>query len=83
MKKDVWTFQEANMKQSGASPGQSASKLISKRIAELADWRGKTLSSMRQLIKAADPDVVEEWKWIKLARRKRTPRDRHPRRRNS
>ena len=66
--KDVWTFQEANMKQSGASPGQSASKLISKRIAELADWRGKTLSSMRQLIKAADPDVVEEWKWIKPAK---------------
>src|SRR2546421_9111744 len=53
------------MKKSGASQGQSASELISKRIAELADWRGKTLSRMRQLIKRADPDVVEEWKWIK------------------
>jgi hypothetical protein len=53
------------MKKSGASQGQSASELISKRIAELGDWRGKTLSRMRTLIKAADPDVVEEWKWVK------------------
>jgi hypothetical protein len=52
------------MKTSGASPGQSASELISKRIAELGDWRGETLSRMRQLIKRADPDVVEEWKWM-------------------
>ena len=52
------------MKQSGASQGQSASELISKRIAELGDWRGKTLSRMRKLIKKADPDVVEEWKWM-------------------
>src|ERR1700685_2743072 len=51
------------MKKSNASEGQSASELISKRIAELADWRGKTLSRMRKLIKAADPEVVEEWKW--------------------
>jgi len=51
------------MKQSGASQGQSASELISKRIVELGDWRGETLGSMRQLIKEADPDVVEEWKW--------------------
>jgi hypothetical protein len=51
------------MKTSGASQGQSASQLISKRIAELADWRGKTLSSMRTLIKEADPEVGEEWKW--------------------
>ena len=56
------------MKKSGASQGQSASELISKRIAELADWRGGTLSSMRQLIKEADPDVVEEWKWVKATR---------------
>ena len=42
-----------------------ASKLISKRIAELGDWRGKTLARMRQLIKDADPGVVEEWKWVK------------------
>src|SRR6266513_29283 len=53
------------MKKSGASQGQSASELISKRVADLGDWRGKTLSRMRTLIKAADPDVVEEWKWVK------------------
>jgi hypothetical protein len=52
------------MKKSGASQGQSPSELISKRIAELGDWRGETLSRMRELIKAADPDVVEEWKWL-------------------
>jgi len=51
------------MKESGANQGQSASELISERIAELGDWRGKTLGRMRKLIKAADPDVVEEWKW--------------------
>jgi hypothetical protein len=53
------------MKKSDASPGQPASELISKRIAELGDWRGETLSRMRQLIQQADPDVVEEWKWAK------------------
>ena len=52
------------MKKSGASQGQSASELISHRIAELGDWRGETLNSMRKLIKEADPDVVEEWKWM-------------------
>jgi hypothetical protein len=52
------------VKQSGASQGQSASELISKRIAELGDWRGDTLSRMRTLIKEAHPDVVEEWKWM-------------------
>jgi len=52
------------MKKTGASQGQSASELISKRIAELGDWRGETLSRMRKLIKEADPDVVEEWKWM-------------------
>src|SRR5438309_9720465 len=52
------------MKKSGASQGQPASGLISKRIAELGDWRGETLSRMRELIKEADPDVVEEWKWM-------------------
>jgi hypothetical protein len=52
------------MKKSGASQGQSASELISQRIAELGDWRGETLSRMRKLIKKADPDVVEEWKWM-------------------
>jgi hypothetical protein len=51
------------MKKPDASQGQSPSVLISKRIAELGDWRGETLSRMRRLIKEADPDVVEEWKW--------------------
>src|SRR5271154_446749 len=51
------------MKKSGASLGQSASELISQRIAELGDWGGETLSRMRKLIKQAVPDVVEEWKW--------------------
>src|SRR3982074_230125 len=52
------------MEKSGASQGQSASELISKRIGELGDWRGETLSRMRKLIREADPDVVEEWKWM-------------------
>jgi hypothetical protein len=52
------------MPKSGASEGQSASELISERIAELGDWRGETLSRVRQLIKKTDPDVVEEWKWM-------------------
>jgi hypothetical protein len=51
------------MKKSGASEGHAASELISKRIAELGDWRGETLSRMRKLIKEAAPEVVEEWKW--------------------
>jgi hypothetical protein len=53
------------MKKAGASRNQSASELISTRIAELGDWRGETLSRMRRLIRAADPDIVEEWKWAK------------------
>ena len=52
------------MKKSGSSEGQSASELIDERIAELGDWRGETLSRMRKLINEADPDVVEEWKWM-------------------
>jgi hypothetical protein len=53
------------MKRSGARPeGESASQLISKRIAELGDWRGETLGRIRALIKEADPDIVEEWKWM-------------------
>jgi hypothetical protein len=52
------------MKKSGATQGQSASKLISRRIAKLGDWRGATLSRMRKLIHQADPDVLEEWKWM-------------------
>jgi len=51
------------MKKSGPSKDQPASELISKRIAELGDWRGKTLGRMRQLIKEAAPEAIEEWKW--------------------
>ena len=104
------------------SEHQQAWEHISKKIAELGDWRGETLGRMRKLIKQADPDVVEEWKWmgtpiwshegiictgesyknvVKLtflkgaslkdpaaalqlqSRRKRTPGNRHPRRRRS
>jgi hypothetical protein len=52
------------MNKPSTNTATSASELISKRIAELGDWRGETLSRMRKLIKAADPDVVEEWKWM-------------------
>ena len=52
------------MKKSDTSQGQSASELISKRITDLGDWRGETLSRMRTLIHEADPDVVETWKWM-------------------
>ena len=43
----------------------NASELIDKRIGELGDWRGKTLGKVRGIIKEADPDIVEEWKWVK------------------
>ena len=53
------------MKRSGVKQeGESASELISKRIAELGDWRGETLARIRALIKKADPDILEEWKWM-------------------
>ena len=48
-----------------ASDQANASKLIDKRIRELGDWRGTTLSKVRGIIKEADPDIVEEWKWLK------------------
>ena len=51
------------MKKSGAPASKSPSELINARIKELGDWRGKMLSRLRALIKQADPDVVEEWKW--------------------
>jgi hypothetical protein len=51
------------MKKANTSGDQSASELISQRIAELGDWRGATLDRMRALIKTAVPGVVEEWKW--------------------
>lgn len=50
---------------SSSRQNESASELISKRIKELDDWRGITLSKIRQLIKEADPEVVEEWKWVR------------------
>ncbi|WP_263359758.1 DUF1801 domain-containing protein [Acidicapsa ligni] len=52
------------MEKSDASQAQPASELISKKIAELGDWRGETLSRMRKLIQEADPQVIEEWKWM-------------------
>jgi len=52
------------MNKSASSEALPASKLIDKRIADLADWRGATLSRVRKLIHEADPDVIEEWKWM-------------------
>jgi len=51
------------MKKSATTQGESPSRLIDTKIKELNDWRGKTLSRVRALIKQADPEVVEEWKW--------------------
>ena len=51
------------MAKSGLAEGEAASRLIDGRIEELGDWRGKMLADLRALIKQADPDVVEEWKW--------------------
>jgi len=51
------------MRKSGSRKGKSPSRLIDERIKELGDWRGKMLARLRTLIKQADPDVVEEWKW--------------------
>src|SRR4051812_13953796 len=53
------------MSESVSTEGRSASELIDERIAQLGDWRGETLSRLRKLIREADPDVVEEWKWAK------------------
>src|SRR5262249_36859019 len=53
----------SRMKDQPKAAGKAASKLISERIAELADWRGAVLAKVRALIKEADPDVMEEWKW--------------------
>ena len=50
-------------RKTGSQKGKSPSKMIDERIKELGDWRGKTLSRLRALIKQADPKVVEEWKW--------------------
>ena len=53
------------MAKSDANDGRSASARIDQRIADLGDWRGKTLARMRELIRGADPDVVEDIKWVK------------------
>jgi hypothetical protein len=53
------------VKGSASDQGKTASELISERITELGDWRGKTLSRVRELVKEADPEIVEEWKWAK------------------
>ena len=52
------------MKKADASAGQPASELITGKIAALGDWRGDTLARMRKLVREADPEVVEEWKWM-------------------
>jgi hypothetical protein len=54
---------EPNMKES--APPESASAVVDARIKELKDWRGKTLARVRDIIHAADPEIVEEWKWVK------------------
>jgi len=61
------SWPEVTMEKLSSTEGQSASELLDKRIAELGDWRGETLSRMRKLINEADPDVVEEWKWVKAS----------------
>src|SRR5256886_13953796 len=53
------------MKKSGSQKSKSPSQLIDARIKELGDWRGKTLSKVRGIIREADPEIVEEWKWVK------------------
>jgi len=53
------------MKKSSAQEAESPARLIDARIEELGDWRGRTLATVRALIKQADPEVVEEWKWRK------------------
>jgi hypothetical protein len=53
------------MEQSGSQKSKSPSQLIDARIEELDDWRGEMLGRLRALVKEADPDVVEEWKWVK------------------
>src|SRR5450759_5234833 len=57
------------MKKSATTKSESPSQPIDARIKELDDWRGKTLSHVRALIKQADPEVVEEWKWVKESSR--------------
>lgn len=55
----------SNLSKNDSTKEESPSQLIDARIKDLGDWRGKTLGKIRQFIKEADPDVVEEWKWVK------------------
>jgi hypothetical protein len=63
MKKATATMKKRKSGSKEATAGDSPSRLIDARIKELGDWRGDTLARIRSLIKQADPDVVEEWKW--------------------
>jgi hypothetical protein len=63
MKKATTIMKPSRSRPADAREGASASQLIDARIKELGDWRGKMLGRLRALIKEADPDVVEEWKW--------------------
>ncbi len=62
-KKQKKREERSSMAKSGSQKGKSPSRMIDERIKELDDWRGKMLSQLRTLIKQADPEVVEEWKW--------------------
>jgi hypothetical protein len=53
------------MSENGGSSDESSSQLIDNKIKELSDWRKETLAKVRRLIKEADPEIVEEWKWVK------------------
>jgi hypothetical protein len=61
---EIFKIKHEPMKNQDVSKAPSAADLITQRIADLADWRGETLARIRKLIKAADPEVVEEWKWM-------------------
>ena len=65
MKKATATMKKGKSGSKGGKGGDSPSQLIEARIKELNDWRGETLARVRRLIKQADPEVVEEWKWVK------------------
>jgi len=62
-KKSTEPKEAKSAKRSGSPQGPSASQMIDQRIKELDDWRGEMLARLRAVIKQADPDVVEEWKW--------------------
>ena len=58
-------MRELELHMKGLEPRESASGIIDSRIRELGDWRGKMLAKVRAIIHAADPEIVEEWKWVK------------------